>query len=110
MKLLLDQNLSHKLIAILESEYPGSRHVRDLQLSRADDDTVWDFAAKNGFAIVSKDADFLNRSLLKWHPPKVIQLCLGNCTTSRIREVLLKERDAIDDFFSRPEESVLILE
>ena len=71
MRLLLDQNLSPRLLPFLGDFYPGSRHVRELGLQAADDDAVWRHAAEHGFAIVSKDADFHERSFLLGHPPKV---------------------------------------
>jgi len=36
MRLLLDQNLSHRLIDLLEDLFPGSLHVRLLGLAEAD--------------------------------------------------------------------------
>ena len=44
MKLLLDENLSHRLIAALQARYPGSIHVRDAGLESADDSSIWQFA------------------------------------------------------------------
>ena len=110
MKFLLDQNLSHRLVSDLLVEFPGSSHVRDEDLSSASDDEVWRFAKEEGFTIVSKDTDFLNRGLLRGHPPKVIQLRLGNCSTNRIRDVLLKEKDVIKEFLGNSDESILVLE
>ena len=55
MKLLFDQNLSHKLPALLAAVFPGSAHVRDFNLQSADDRDVWQFARANGFIITSKD-------------------------------------------------------
>jgi predicted nuclease of predicted toxin-antitoxin system len=110
MKFLLDQNLSHRLISDLLADFPGSRHVREEGLLHASDDEIWRFARDRGFMIVSKDTDFLNRSLLRGHPPKVIQLRLGNCSTGRIREVLLKEKDVIKAFLENPDESLMVLE
>jgi predicted nuclease of predicted toxin-antitoxin system len=72
MKLLFDENLSHRLVAQLAAEFPGSVHVRDVGLASAADPDVWAHAAANGFAIVSKDTDFQQRALLYGHPPKVI--------------------------------------
>ena len=63
MKLLLDQNLSHRLVGVLESSYGGSIHVRDIGLASASDDAVWSHARKNGFMIVTKDADFHQMSV-----------------------------------------------
>ena len=72
MKLLLDQNLSPRLLPALESLYPGSSHVRLIGLRDAGDDAIWDYARDHDFIIVSKDSDFHQRSLLFGFPPKVI--------------------------------------
>ena len=37
MKLLLDQNISYKLVKWLADVYPGSKHVRQVGLGEADD-------------------------------------------------------------------------
>jgi predicted nuclease of predicted toxin-antitoxin system len=58
VRLLLDQNLSHRLLDLLADLYPGSHHVRDLGLAAADDE-VWSYAAREGLAIVSKDTDLV---------------------------------------------------
>ena len=39
MKLLLDENLSPRLLRKLESAYPGSEHVQGLGLQGRDDNT-----------------------------------------------------------------------
>ena len=79
MRLLFDQNLSPRLLALLADLYGGSTHVRNEGLEAADDDTAWEYAALHGFAIVSKDADFHQRSFLLGAPPKVIWIQRGNC-------------------------------
>ena len=58
MRLLFDQNLSHRLVALLTTEYPGSVDVRHVGLSAADDQVIWQFAVQQGLTIVSKDSDF----------------------------------------------------
>lgn len=88
MKLLFDQNLSYKLAARLADVYPGSTHVRNVGLKTADDPVVWDYAKQNGFTVVSKDADFHQRSLVLGYPPKVIWIRLGNCSTREVEELL----------------------
>jgi len=110
MKLLLDQNLSFRLIDTISSAFPDSKHVKDFDLVRAADSSVWSFARENGFAVVSKDGDFVNLALLLGQPPKLIYLRVGNCTTERVGELLLDSQDAIKDFLSDPIESVLTLE
>ena len=65
MKLLFDQNLSFRLIDVIATLFPDSKHVQDFDLVRAPDADVWSFAQQNGFAVVSKDADFVNLALLR---------------------------------------------
>jgi len=64
MKLLFDENLSHKLVRLLEDLLPNSIHVRDVGLKAADDPLVWEYAKDNGLILVSKDADMHQRSFL----------------------------------------------
>ena len=109
MKLLLDENLSPRLALALSDIYPGSESVRDCGLRGCSDVEVWQYALTNGFAIVSKDSDFSQRSFLLGSPPKVIWLRIGNCTTTRVDFVLRNESSRIQDFLLRREESCLVL-
>ena len=88
MKLLFDQNISPRLIAMLEGLFPGSAHVRDVGLASAADDAVWEFAKHGDFVIATKDTDFRQRSFTEGHPPKVLWLRLGNCTTEQVADLL----------------------
>src|SRR5438552_3709545 len=98
MKLLFDQNLSPKLVARLADLFPGSSHVQSEGLDSANDDQIWDHARQNGFAIVSKDADYNNMSVVRGSPPKVIWLLLGNCTTGQVEAVFRRRFADIDAF------------
>ena len=109
MKLLFDQNLSDRLLRILADEYPGSVHVRDVGLARADDEEVWQYALDQRLTITSKDSDFHQRSLVRGHPPKVIWLQTGNCTTERVAELLRRHREDLEAFDADPESSFLVL-
>lgn len=53
MKLLLDQNLSWRLVSGLQDLFPGIRHVREAGMDRADD-VVWEHAKREGFIVLSK--------------------------------------------------------
>lgn len=70
MKLLLEENLSRRLLKSLHRLYPGSAHVDDVSLHGASDLDVWRFAALHGLTIVSKDDDFRQLSFLHGAPPK----------------------------------------
>ena len=72
MKLLLDENLSRRLVPFLLTAYPESTQVVLVGLEAADDARVWDYAKANDFVIVTQDADFEELSLVKGHPPSVI--------------------------------------
>jgi predicted nuclease of predicted toxin-antitoxin system len=58
VKLLFDQNLSPRLVGLLADVFPGSLHVRQVGLERADDESIWSLARDRSFAIVTKDSDF----------------------------------------------------
>lgn len=109
MKLLLDQNLSPRLVRELSDLFPGCAHVRDLGLASADDQVVWAHAKANGFVIVSKDSDFHQRSFVYGAPPKVIWVRLGNCPTARIATLLRSRIAEITAFTDDPAEAFLIL-
>jgi predicted nuclease of predicted toxin-antitoxin system len=109
MKLLLDENLSDKLVSKILDLYPESKHVKQLALTNTDDVIIWEYAKANSFAIVSKDADFHQRSLLYGHPPKLIYLRIGNSPTSKIIEILRGNFDTIVKFGDSETESILIL-
>lgn len=109
MKLLFDENLLHKLARHLADLFPDSAHVRDVGLKASDDPLVWDYAKEENFMIVSKDADMHDRSLLFGSPPKVIWVCLGNCSTRQVEELLRREFEVIKLFFEDESVSLLAL-
>jgi predicted nuclease of predicted toxin-antitoxin system len=98
MKVLFDQNLSPKLVDCLADLFPGSNHVQSVGLDCASDDEIWEYARLNDFAIVTKDDDFNNLSVVRGSPPKVIWLQLGNCTTTQVEAVFRARFAAIEAF------------
>ena len=109
MKLLFDENLSPKLPRLLASHFPGSAHVRECGLLGQPDEGVWEYARANGFAIVSKDSDFHQRSLLYGHPPKLVWLRIGNCTRLQLIQLITTHERDIHALDADPFESVLVL-
>ena len=109
MKVLFDQNLSPKLVNCPADLLPDSSHVQSVGLGSASDDQVWEHARMNGFAIVTKDEDYNNLSVMRGSPPKVIWLQLGNCTTAQV-EALFRARFAdIEAFEKDPSVGTLVL-
>jgi predicted nuclease of predicted toxin-antitoxin system len=90
VKLLSDQNLSPNLVARLADIFPQSLHVREAGLERADDLSVWRFALERGFAIVTKDSDFRERSQIASSAPGIVWIRRGNCSSRDIEALLRK--------------------
>jgi predicted nuclease of predicted toxin-antitoxin system len=57
VKLIIDENLSRRLVARLADLFPGSIHVTDVALEQSPDASVWEYAKANGFTILTADAD-----------------------------------------------------
>ena len=108
MKLLLDQNLSRKLIKEIETIYPGSCHLTAILPENSSDRDIWIYAQENGFAIVTKDDDFEQRSILLGHPPKVIWLRLGNCKSEAVA-VGVKDEPACHLLLCEKSEELLMI-
>lgn len=109
MKLLLDENLSDRIISRIVDLYPDSVHVKTLGLINTDDVVIWEYAKVHDFVIASKDSDFHQRSLLYGHPPKFIYLRIGNSPTSKIVQILRDNFAIISQFASSEVESILVL-
>lgn len=108
MKLLLDENLSYRIVPHILTAYPDSAHVKDFTLLQTADTDIWHFAQQHNFIITSKDADFHQKSLLWGHPPKVVYLRVGNRSTTYIIDLLLNRKSVIQSFITT-DESLLVL-
>jgi predicted nuclease of predicted toxin-antitoxin system len=109
VKLLLDANISRRLIPRISETFPDSSHVALLGLGDATDSEIWRYALDQGFVIVSKDEDFHQRALVSGPPPKVIWVRLGNSTTSDIEQAIHGGHDTIMAFLEDETASFLTL-
>jgi len=96
MKLLLDENLSRRIIPFLQTAFPGSSQVSLLGLESASDSEIWQYAKANGFVIVSRDSDFQERSLVAGHPPQVVWLKIPNRSKTVVLNILLDHHTEIE--------------
>lgn len=110
MKLLFDENLSHRLIDLLADEFPYSSHPERLGMRGATDAALWEYARRYDFVIVSKDNDFRQRVFLHGPLPKVIWLSIGNAGTPAIAHLLRTRIRNIEAFIVSSEEGLLILQ
>lgn len=97
MKLLLDENPSRRLVPFLQSVYPGSTQVALIGLEQVSDREIWQYARENGYAIVTKDSDYYDLSLLFGAPPQVIWMQTGNTDKAAVLGLLLDNAQAIQD-------------
>jgi predicted nuclease of predicted toxin-antitoxin system len=107
MKLLFDNNLSHKLVAKLSDIFPNSTHVMTIHLDESEDEKIWGYAKENGFIIVTKDADFNEISLLKGYPPKVIWIRIANCKIADIEKIIRNNNIVLNEFYHNQNSGII---
>lgn len=109
MRLLLDQNLSFKLVARLTVHFGEVHHVRMLGLTASEDAEIWRYSCDYGYSIVTFDRDFSDRAIIFGAPPKVIWLKLLNPSTQDVFDTLLRNREIILEFINESYASCLEL-
>lgn len=107
MKLLFDQNLSYRIINKINHRFPESRHVAALELERASDLEIWEYAKNHNYTIVTKDSDFNDLCTLKGFPPHIIWLRLGNSHSDTVAKALLQHADTIHQIISDAKEGII---
>jgi len=96
MKLLLDENLSRRIVPFIQEAFPDSTQITLLNMENSPDKEIWQFAHDNNYVIVTKDSDFYEMSLLYGQPPKIIWLKIGNQTKAATIRVLTENREEIE--------------
>ena len=109
MKLLLDENLSPRLVARLASLFPGRVHVRDIGLKQASDTSVWEYAKRNGFLIVTADADFMKHSERLGAPPKLVHIEKCDFPFAVIEEMLRRNAVRIAELEKDQQQAALVI-
>jgi predicted nuclease of predicted toxin-antitoxin system len=109
LKLLFDANLSPKLVRRLADLFPDSLHLFASGLAQPTSDRrIWNYAAVNGFAIVTTDADFVGMAASLGPPPHVIRLENGNYKTARVEELVRRNAIRIAEL-ERSHQPILIV-
>lgn len=98
MKLLLDQNISHRVLKKILLDFPEAAQVKRLGLTNATDKQIWDFAKQQDYTIVTHDADFQEFLLLYGYPPKTVWIRQGNLSNDELAQRLILSKDLISDF------------
>ncbi|MCW7553238.1 DUF5615 family PIN-like protein [Endozoicomonas gorgoniicola] len=107
--LLLDENLSPRLVARLEEVFPGILHVLHAGLDNSPDIEIWHYAKENQLTIVSKDKDFIEFSQQHGFPPKLIRVSVGNVRIAQLEKLLLNQRAKILEFIKYSDSGYLTI-
>jgi predicted nuclease of predicted toxin-antitoxin system len=109
VRILLDQNLSPKLIRKLDYILPGLETVYDHDLVGASDPFIFDWARKEEFAaVVSTDRDFVHLAERLGSPPKIIRIERCDFPAKVIEHLLRREALRIHAFLES-DRAVLLL-
>ena len=107
MKILLDENLSWRIIKQLMPFFTEVVHASELKIIQpANDISIWNYAKKNGFTIISKDDDFEKIVLLRKAPPKLIYLKTFNLDTNKLVDLILENKDKIIEFINSDQNDI----
>ena len=98
MKILLDANISWKLVNKLKPIFGECAHVDLIGFDvPVEDIDIWNYAGNNNYIILTKDTDFVDLLELNGFPPKVILLRTGNNRSQALFELLTKLKPMIEE-------------
>ena len=109
MSLLLDENLSPRLVQRLASLFPGLSHVRDFGLQQTDDREIWRWARENGRTVITADSDFVEMVARTGPPPKLIHIARCDFPFRIVEELLRQNAIRISEFQINAEADILTL-
>jgi len=82
---LIDVNLPYYFSLWNTVDYIHQKDIND----EWTDEQIWVYAQQNNLTIITKDADFSNKIMLRQPPPKVIHIRLGNMKMKVFHETLI---------------------
>ncbi len=109
MKLLLDENISYRILNAIVEIFPGSEHVTKTINHIKSDLEIFDYARQYDFTILTFDGDFYDLQLLKGYPPKIIWLRFGNSGNMKLISKISDNHSEILAFVSNPDIGILEL-
>ena len=98
MKILLDANISWKLINKLRPIFGECAHVDHIDLNvPANDMDIRKYALDNGFIIITKDNDFVDLLDVYGFPPKIVLIRAENNSSQAVFELLANAKQKIKE-------------
>ena len=108
MKLLLDENISWRLVTKLKSYYEDVLHIGFSGLPKPIKDiAIWNFAKENHYIIITNDSDFVNLISVYGFPPKVVLLLTRNQSTRYLYDLLIAKQAEIKQLNSTNEYGII---
>jgi predicted nuclease of predicted toxin-antitoxin system len=104
MRLLLDENISWRLVSYLRSHCAVVLHVRDTQLNNSPDTSIWRYAKQHGYDVITKDEDFLRLVLAEGFPPRVVAVQNAQVPVAKLAEFMLARLPQIESFLGEQTE------
>jgi predicted nuclease of predicted toxin-antitoxin system len=98
VRVLFNQNISFRLVKKIEAVFPGSEHVNTVGLKNKSDQSIWDYAKRENFVVVTFDSDFYDISVLYGKPPQLIWIKTFDQTTQNLEQIL--KNHAVDIQYS----------
>lgn len=98
MNLLLDQNISYRVVKLLAGHYSSVTHVKQENLTDATDLTIRNYAIWHQLVIVTYDDDFIKYNLVFGTPPKVVWIRKGNLSNEALAQLMIDAKDKIELF------------
>jgi predicted nuclease of predicted toxin-antitoxin system len=100
MHILLDANISWRLVDKLKPYFDKVEHVESIELNQpAKDLDIWEYAKQHTATIITNDDDFSILSVSRGYPPKVVLLKTGNQSNKYLFEIIVKHVDDIEKLF-----------
>lgn len=100
MKFLVDAQLPRRLVFRLREAGHEATHTLDLLLgNRTPDFVINELSVREGYVVVTKDADFVNSFHLHRKPYKLLLVSTGNIRNSDLETLLISNIRKIADGF-----------
>jgi predicted nuclease of predicted toxin-antitoxin system len=100
MKFLVDAQLPRRLVRRLREAGHEALHTLDLPLgNRTTDAVINELSAREGYAVVTKDSDFVNSFLLSHRPQKLLLISTGNISNAELEALLGSNLERIAEGF-----------
>lgn len=102
MKFLVDAQLPHRLVSRLQESGHEAIHTLDLPLNnRTPDSAINELSIREGYVVVTKDADFVNSFHLHRRPYKLLLVSTGNIRNSELEFLFMSNLKGVADSFEQ---------